>query len=106
MLKELSEKWTNHDDLAVDDMAKDLSIKLHECVQDIASKRVISTHSKPWIDADLSCQLKKLRHLRKKCRLRKSPRNISEYVKVRDATIKMLNNANRTGSFDNVASYR
>ena len=92
-LKVVCEKWTEPRDHSVDDMAKDLSILLHKCVQDIASKRVISTHSKPWIDKNLSIQLKKLRHLRRKSRLRKSPRNISEYVKVRDATIEMLNKA-------------
>jgi len=93
VLKELNEKLTDSDNIAVDGMAKDLSMKLHECVQDVASKRVISTHSRPWIDANLLRQLKKLRHLRRKCRRRKSPRNISEYVKVRDNTTEMLHNA-------------
>jgi len=93
VLKELYEKWTDSVDISMDDMAKDLSMKLLECVEDVASKRVISTHSRPWIDANLSSQLKKLRLLRRKCRCRKSPRNISEYVKVRDDTIEMLHNA-------------
>ena len=57
-----------------------------ECVDTIATKKVITEHSKPWINVRLAEQLKQLRILRKKCRNRKSPANIAELTKLQQAT--------------------
>ena len=39
-------------------MVKDLASGIHECVNDIAGKRIITKHSKPWISKEVSSKLK------------------------------------------------
>jgi len=74
-LKALYEEWMNDSDFDVDLMAAEFSEKLHECVNHVAIKKVVSVHSRPWISAEISDQLKLLRQSKKKYRLRRSPAN-------------------------------
>jgi len=74
-------------------MARELSTILNEVVNEIATKKVVTEYTRPWINGELSSQLKHLRKLRRKCRLRKSPRNIFELNKVQQKTVDMIKKA-------------
>jgi len=93
VLNKLYEEWLNADVLDIDIMASELSGVLQECVNKIAVTKVITHHSKPWIDKELSQQLQCLRKLKKKCKLRKSPANVAEYVKLQKDTVDKLSKA-------------
>ena len=82
VLEAILEKWLNDDDRDVDEMIQEFTEKLHECVEELASKKTLSVHSKPWISRDISDQLKLLRKMKKKCRVRRSPANVAEYRKL------------------------
>ena len=78
-LNELFDNWNNID---VDVMAKELNITLQECVDQLAVKKVVTEHSKPWINKELANLLKNsFRCTRRKCRLHRSRANVNEYVK-------------------------
>jgi len=74
-------------------MARELSTKLHECVTQIATKKTVTEYSRPWISAEVSSQLKHLRRLRRKYRLRRSPRNKTELSKAQEETIHIIQKA-------------
>jgi len=84
VLNELSHQWmlTDYDDFDVDIMAKQLNDKINECVDKVAIKKIITKHSKPWINREISNKLKDLRNSKKKCRLRRSRANVNEYIKL------------------------
>jgi len=48
----------------------------------VAVIKIVTGHSKPWINKDISNKLKELRNIRKKCRLRKSRANVNEYYRL------------------------
>ena len=50
----------------------------------------LSVHSKPWIDRDISDQLKLLRQQRRKCRLRRSQTNVAKYHEMLEFTIELI----------------
>jgi len=64
--------------------------KLHECVCEIATTKVVSVHSRPWIDRDISDQLKLLWQLRRKCRLRRSQANVEKYHEMQKSTMELI----------------
>ena len=92
-LNSLYDQWQMQKDLSVDVMVGELTTNIQECVDLIAKKKIITEHSKPWINAQLSEQLKKLHLLRKKCRHRKSPANIAELTKLQKETYEFVNKA-------------
>jgi len=59
-------------------------------IESVAVKKVVSSHSKPWIDKVISEKLKEFRVLWKKCQVHKSNLNLDNYIKVRDGTTVML----------------
>jgi len=69
-LSELTERWINNPDLCCDVMVEELNECIQGCVEKVAVKKVVTSHSKPWIDRHVAEQLKKLRQMRKRCRLR------------------------------------
>ena len=69
----LLDNWHSDPNHGIDDMIKELVDKVHECVEELACKKTLSVHSKPWISSDISDQLKILRKRRKKYKLRRSP---------------------------------
>jgi len=85
--------WLNANHSDIDEMASEFSSTLQECVDKIAVKKVVTQHSKPWISRELYQQLQRLRKLKKKCTLRKSPANVAEYVKLPKDTIDKLSRA-------------
>ena len=68
-------------------MVKDLASGIHECVNDITGKRIITKHSKPWISKEVSSKLKELRNARRRCRLRRSPVSVKKLEVVRQEAI-------------------
>jgi len=66
----------------VDDMAKDLNNRIHECVDKAAIKKIVTEHSRPWINKNIADKLKELRNIIRKCRLRKSRANVTEYQRL------------------------
>ena len=94
-LRNLYMKWTVETDIDVDDMAGELASHIEKCVNDIATRKIVTNHSRPWISTDIAMQLKLLRQQKKKCRNRKSQANMSEYIRLRDETVEMLNKAER-----------
>ena len=48
-LNELFDNWMSINNIDVDVMAKELNITLQECVDQLAVKKVVTEHSKPWI---------------------------------------------------------
>jgi len=74
-------------------MIKEFSERLHECVEELACKKTMSVHSKPWSDRYISDQLKLLRKMRKKCQVRRSPANVAEYRKLQQKVTDMISAA-------------
>ena len=93
VLNELYQNWLSDNTLQVETMAEEISSKLHECVEAVATKRIITEHSKPWISGEVSKQLKKLRMLRRRSRLRRSPYNVQLYLKAQKDTVEMIQKA-------------
>ena len=87
------DKWSSDDNLCVNAMSKEISDTLHACVNDVATKKVITQHSRPWINPDISLELKKLRKLRNKCRLRRSPRNTKQLKELQETVADMISRA-------------
>ena len=92
-LQSLLEKWNIQSDIDADSMVEDLASGIHECVNDIAGKRIITKHSKPWISKEVSSKLKELRNARRRCRLRRSPVNVKKLEDVRQEVTDMINSA-------------
>jgi len=92
-LKELLENWITDDCIDTNTMVDEFTAKLDDCVKNIATTKVITSHSRPWITQEISDMLKLLRQQRKKCRLRKSPANVSEYCRIQKETIELIENA-------------
>ena len=92
-LQTLYDKWITYPDLEIESMVDEITQCIQQAVNIVSTKKVITEHSKPWIDAQISEQLKLLRNLRHKCRLRKSPVNVAELSKVQQETSLMLQRA-------------
>jgi len=92
-LNELSDKWMSMNNTDVDVMAKELNITLQECVDQLAVKKVVTEHSKPWINKELANLLKHLRCTRRKCRLRRNRANVNEYVRVQKLVVGFMEKA-------------
>ena len=90
VLEGLLDDWLSDCNLDSHDMIKEFTEKLHECVEELACKKILSVHSKPWISTDISDQLKLLRKLGKKCKLRRSPANVAEYRKLQEKVTDMI----------------
>jgi len=60
----------------------------------VVVKKVVSSHSKPWIN-DIAEQLKKLRQQRRRCRNRKSRANISEHKRSKEEITEMITSGRR-----------
>ena len=97
-ISSLYEHWIvrvdeNNEDLDV--LVQELTDCLHECVNKVATKRTITKHSKPWFSPAISERFKYLRALKRKCRHRKSPANVSAYKQYLTDTLEMLNQAEK-----------
>jgi len=92
-LSSLCEKWitVNSDDVEL--IASELSDCIKLSVDAVATKKVISDHSRPWINSVISEQLKLLRNTKRKCRLRKSPANVALLCKVQKDTVEIIRKA-------------
>jgi len=93
ILQGLLDDWRSNPSQGVDIMINGFTEKIHECVENLACKKTLSVHSKPWISSDISDQLKILRKSRKKYKLRRSPANAAEYRKLQERVTDMINNA-------------
>ena len=92
-LNDIIEQWNVNDIRCVNDMAKDISRKLRECVNKVTTKKIITQHSRPWINPDISNQLKKLRRERKRFPLRRSAWNTKRLSELQKETVDMISNA-------------
>ena len=61
----------------------------------VASTHTITRHTKPWFTSEISDRCKKLRSLKRKCRYRKSPANVSYYKQFLNDTVVLMNEAER-----------
>jgi len=89
-LSSLYEKWITNNSDDVEVIARELSDCIQLCVESVATKKVISNHSRPYINSDISEQLKLLRRTKRKCRLRKSPANVALLSKVQQDTTDVI----------------
>jgi len=80
-------------DLSCDEMVKELDECISECVEKVAVKKVDTSHSKPWIDRQVADQLKRLRQVRKRCRLRRSRVNVAEYDRLQKEVVEAVKKA-------------
>ena len=96
-LSSLYDNWNNCydscDDLDV--LVQDLTDCIHDCVHKVATMRTITKHSKPWFSPLISERFKYLRVLKRKCRHRKSPANISVYKHYLSDTLELLKKSER-----------
>jgi len=90
---DIIEQWNVNDSRCVNDMAKDISRKLRECVNKVTTKKIITQHSRPWINPDISNQLKKLRRECKRFPLRRSAWNTKRLSELQKETVDMISNA-------------
>jgi len=92
-LSKLKERWISDPLLSCDDMVKELDECISECVEKVAVKKVVTLHSKPWIDRQVAEQLKRLRQARKRCRLRRSRVNVAEYDRLQKEVVEAVKKA-------------
>ena len=64
MLSTLVSTWKS-DDSSPQDAINSLVSTLHECINEVATKKIVTAHSKPWIDSNASRCIKKLRLAKK-----------------------------------------
>ena len=92
-LSSLYDNWiadlyeTNAD---LDVMVKELTDCIQDCVDKVATMRTITNHSKPWISPLISDRFKTLRKMKRKCRHRKSPANVSAYKQYLTETLDLV----------------
>ena len=79
-LKKLIQEWKNKN-LPVESMAEQLKKGIEDLSEQIAEKKIITSHSKPWISSEVSDIFKKLRSARNRTKKHKSPDNISGNTK-------------------------
>ena len=72
ILSRLLSEWKHSQD-SPGKMAKDLIDSLDGLAEDISMKKVVSRHSRPWINKDLSSMLSDLREMRKKFKKHRRP---------------------------------
>jgi len=89
----LLDKWKRGISESVDDMIDDLAICIQDCVDNTATRRTVTKHSKPWINPTISDKLKELRKLKRKYRHRKSPANEAKYRQFLQETTDMVKQA-------------
>ena len=94
-LNKLYEKWVVCGDNDIDTMVQELTLCIQGCVDEIATTRTITRHSKPWFNPEISERCKKLRTLRRKSRYHKSPANVSFYKQFLNDTIVLIKEAER-----------
>jgi len=94
-LSKLHDKWVVSGDDDIDSFAQELTLCIQQCVDDIATTRTITRHSKPWFTPEISQRCKKLRSLRRKCRYHKSPSNVSSYKQFLNDTVVLIKEAER-----------
>ena len=93
VLKDLFDSWNCLDIQDTNTMVQELNVALDECVKKIATTKVVTSHSRPWITQELSDQLKLLRQQRKRCRLRRSVANVNEYHRIQKETLELTEKA-------------
>jgi len=101
-LADLKEKWNQDVELDCDSMLQSLTDSIQTCVDKVATVKIITSRSKPWVNREVSEQLKKLMKQRKRCPLRKSRLNIAEYEKIRKKLLTWLRKLRTNGGFLNV----
>ena len=94
-LNKLYDKWIVQSVENVDVLVHELTVCLQECVDKIATTRIITKHSKPWFTSDIAERCKKLRALKRKCRHRKSPANVLYYKEFLNDTVVLMKQAER-----------
>ena len=83
LLKNLAERWRS-ENLSVPTMSSELRQCLEGEVEGIAKKKMVSNHSKPWIDPKVSSLLKDLHEARRHSQRHRSQRNIDRYKDLLD----------------------
>ena len=86
-LKNLAERWRS-ENLSVPTMSSELRQCLEGEVEGIAKKKMVSNHSKPWIDPKVSSLLKDLHEARRHSQRHRSQRNIDRYKDLLDKVSK------------------
>jgi len=92
-LSTLYDNWIARRNDDVDILAQELTSCIPECVDNISTTRTITRHTKPWFTSEISKRCKKLRILKKKCRYRKSPANVSYYKEFLSETVVLIKQA-------------
>lgn len=59
------DKWKSSES-SIEQMSEEIQQKLEGLVEQIATKKTINKHSRPWIDKELSTKLNELRESRRK----------------------------------------
>ena len=88
-LKNLAESW-RAENFSVPLMLSELRQCLEGEVEEITKKKMVSNHSKPWIDPKVSSLLKELHEARRHSQRHRSQRNIDRYKDLLDKVSKEL----------------
>ena len=83
VLTGLLESWRNSD-VSIDVMSDGLVSSLVELAESIGTKKVVSRHSRPWVDNELSSMMEELRNLRRKYQRHRSETNKRSYEEKRE----------------------
>jgi len=93
-LQKVYDKWMEQKEvLDLDSMVNELCVGIQECVDNTATTRTITKHSRPWISQEISDKFKELRKLKRKCRHRKSPVNVTEFSRVQEEVVNLVKQA-------------
>ena len=66
---------------------------LRDLVNSVAVKKIVTNHSKPWIDKKIAESLKQLRCAKKHSRRHSSPQNVRKFNDLLQSTMKMIDDA-------------
>ena len=92
-LVELYENWNKFLRSDCDKMVHELVACIQRCVDEVAGKKVVTSHSRPWINRTIAERLKELRNARRKCRLRKLRVNCAQYERIKQETFGLIKKA-------------
>ena len=79
VLESLNEKWKNNTLTPVDQMAKEMQDSLQNLVSSIGKTKMVTKHTKPWINSEIKELIQDLKQLRVRTKKHKSPNNVTKF---------------------------
>lgn len=79
VLRSLAQEWKSTQ-VTASEMAQSMEHKILKIVNEQASTKVVTIHSRPWVAKELSEQLKEMREIRKRYMKHRSMKNTKLYL--------------------------